>query len=264
MSLEVRKGEFGYEQGKPIFRKISFSVEQGEILTVLGPNGSGKTTLLKCITGMLKWKTGGTYFDGKPVNNFNKSNYCINIGYVPQGYSLIFPYSVSEMVLMGRAPHIGLFSAPSAGDWEIAGDILNVVGIDHLASKPCSEISGGEMQLVLIARALASEPDVLVLDEPESHLDFKNQLLILNLLRKLAIERKFSLIVNTHYPEHALRISDKTLLLGRGGYVFGSTEDVITESNLRDYFGVNVKMLLFDNEKGERLKTIVAIGLLDN
>ena len=258
MSFEVKNGKFGY--GELILHEVSFSIERGEILAVLGANGSGKTTLIKCINGIYQWKSGGAYIDGKPLDVLNIYQ---QIGYVPQSHTITFPYTVLEMVLFGRAPAINFLSMPSARDREIAHRTLKEIGISHLAKKSCSEISGGEMQLVLIARALASEPRVLLLGEPESHLDFRNQVLVLDLLRNLVDDRKIICIMNTHYPDHALKISDKTLLLGRQKHDFGVTKDVITQENLKDFFGVKVQMLPFHNGKGECLNTVVALELLD-
>ena len=261
MKLEVKDGNFQYVLGRNLFENLSFAVEDGEILAILGPNGVGKTTLLKCMTAMLKWRKGHTYLDDKPLNTMKPAEIWKQIGYVPQSRGGVFSYTVLEMVLMGRAPYLGSFSTPGKKDIQIAKEMLATVGITHLMDKSYSEISGGEMQLVLIARALASEPKILILDEPESHLDFKNQLLILNILESISKERGLSCIINTHYPGHALRIADKTLMLGKEGkHIFGKTEEIITEENLKKFFGVDVRMLSFDN-KGVTMKTVVALSV---
>ncbi len=260
MRLEVKNGEFTYGKEKNLFEKICFWVEKGEIMTILGPNGAGKTTLLKCTTSLLKWGKGTTLINHQPLNEWGAGEVWKKMAYVPQSSSNVFSYTVLDMVLMGRAPYLNLFSVPSEPDVAIARSSLETVGISYLEGKRCSEISGGEMQLVLIARALTSEPNILILDEPESHLDFKNQLLILEILKKIAKRKGISCIINTHFPAHALQISDKTLMLGKGRqYLFGKTEEVITENNLRDFFGVNVKILSFEN-KGEMMKTVVPLA----
>jgi len=263
MKLEVREGKFGYKAGEVLFENLSFSLNAGEILTILGPNGAGKTTLIKCLTGILKWHKGQTIVDGQALDYSRNGDVWKKIGYVPQGHSVVFPYTVLEMVLMGRAPHLGLFSVPSARDVAIARQALEIVEASHLANKSCLRISGGEMQLVLIARALASEPRVLVLDEPESHLDFKNQMLVLRLLEKLGRERGISCIINTHYPEHALWLSDQTLMLGKGKRcLVGRTKEVITENNLRRFFGINARIISF-NSGGKEMMTVVPFPLVE-
>lgn len=261
MKLEVQDGEYGYGTGRILFSGVCFSVAEGEIMTILGPNGVGKTTLLKCITSLLRWKKGETYIDGKTLAGLGPNGVWKKIGYVPQSNGLVFSYTVLDMVLMGRAAYLSLFAMPTKNDLQIAREALKTVGISYLEDKRCSEISGGEMQLVLIARALASEPQVLILDEPESHLDFKNQLLVLGILEKVAREEGISCIINTHYPDHALRISDKTLMLGKSrGHIFGKVGEVISEENLRKFFGVDVRILSFDSG-GTAIKTVVPLAV---
>lgn len=263
MRLDVMNGRFAYKNSETLFSNVSFSLESGEILTILGPNGAGKTTLLKCITGLLLWGKGSTFFGEEALSSMKPADVWKKVGYVPQARSLVFSYTALEMVIMGRAPHLGLLSLPSKKDKEIALSALEMVEMPHLADRSCSEISGGELQLVLIARALASEPELLVLDEPETHLDFKKQLLILNILEKLAKNEGISCLVNTHYPNHALRIANKTLILGGdSGYAFGNTEDVITEDSLEKYFGVRVKMMLFNGGDRE-IKILCPIDIAE-
>ena len=244
MNLEVCNGRFGYAEQQIIHEDISFSVEKGELLTVLGPNGVGKTTLLRCITGLLAWTSGKTLIDGKPLSQFSNNSLWKRIGYVPQSSFSKFTYPVLDMVLLGRASHLSLYETPKKRDYEIAFHALERMGIAHIYKKSCDQISGGEYQLVLIARALAAEPELLILDEPESHLDFRNQMLVLGTLEKVVREENLSCIINTHYPEHAIRLGDISLMLGNGlPYLFGKSSDVITADNLSSYFGVQVKMI---------------------
>ncbi|AFA46829.1 ABC transporter ATP-binding protein [Acetobacterium woodii] len=239
MRLAVINGSYGYRREKQVLQKISFELEQGRIMTVLGQNGIGKTTLLKCMMGLLKWQEGQTQVDGQVFESMLE---CDGIGYVPQAHKTIFTYSVFEMVTMGRSRHVSIFGMPSKLDREKVMAALEIVGISHLKDQLCSQLSGGQLQLVYIARALANEPQILIMDEPESHLDFKNQFLILKLIQRLKEENGISCIINTHYPEHALRISDQTLLLGRGQYVFGPSQEMISEANIKKYFEVNAKI----------------------
>ncbi|HZK42277.1 MAG TPA: ABC transporter ATP-binding protein [Clostridia bacterium] len=247
MKLEVKQGKFGYKKNKILFEDINFSIDKGQIVTILGPNGVGKTTLLKCITSLLAWHEGQTLIDGTPITSSNDKTLWSNVSYVPQSSYVRFNYLVIDMVLMGRSSYLKVYSTPSKKDYKIAMHALEQVGIAHLHDKICTEISGGEYQLVLLARALAKQPQLLILDEPESHLDFRNQMLVLSILEKIVDENGLSCLINTHYPDHAMRLADFSLLLGRERkYLFGPADEVITTENLSDYFGVKVKLLPYE------------------
>lgn len=251
MRIEVRGGGFHHPgNSRQILKDISFSTEGGEILAVLGPNGAGKTTLLRCMLGLLKWDSGKTLIDGTPMEKLPYKSIWKSISYVPQAGHALAAYTVEEMVLLGRTSLLGRFSLPGKRDREKTEETLARLGLSEIAGRPCSELSGGEFQMVLIARALASEPSVLVLDEPESNLDFKNQLLVLNTIERLSQEG-ITCIFNTHYPAHALRWADRALLLGRDGSVrFGEVREVVTEKNLAEVFGV--QSVIGDVETPER------------
>jgi len=257
--IKVKNAQFSYNGGDNVFEGVGFSIGKGEILSILGPNGCGKTTLLKCINGLLKLNKGEIYIEDKNLNSLERNEIGKKIGYVPQSHDVTFSYTVLEMVLMGRAAHLGLFSSPSSKDIEIAREVIETLGLSHLINRSYSNISGGEAQLVLIARALTAQPTVLLLDEPTSHLDFKNQMVILNTLEKLAKEKNITTIMTTHFPNHALLISDKALLLGNGrAGIMGDTEDIITEDNLRDVYGIDVRIISF-NEGENNTKIVVPL-----
>lgn len=258
MILEVKNGYFGYSKDNDLLQDICFTLREKEIMTILGQNGTGKTTILKCVTGILKWRQGQTLINGKSIGSSRTALKQIPIGYVPQAHPLSFPYTVRELVTMGRSRHIGVFSVPSGKDKKIADQAIDEVGIRSIRDKLCTQLSGGQLQLVYIARALAGEPRVLVLDEPESHLDFRNQFLIIKLIMRLVRERGLSCIINTHFPEHALRLSDITLLLGQNSYVFGKTKEIITEKRVEEYFKINVKILPVPY-KDEEIKAFVVL-----
>lgn len=236
MQLEVVNGGFAYPSGKVLFENICFCLEDRSILTVLGRNGVGKTTMLKCIMGILRWRKGTLKINGEDVGNAVRSQ---GIAYVPQVHSITFSYTVRDIVTMGRTRYMGMLSIPSTHDYARADEALEMVGLQELRNRTCSQLSGGQLQLVFIARALAADPEILILDEPENHLDFHNQFFVLELLQKLVKEKGMSSIINTHYPEHALLLADKTLMLGPEGHSFGNTKEVLTEENIRKYFGVN-------------------------
>jgi len=240
MIFEVKDGSFGYEKqgGRTVLDGIGFSVEKGSLTAILGPNGAGKTTLLRCMMGFLSWRSGGSYLDGKDIRELNNRELWQRIAYVPQAKGAVSIYSCEEMVLLGRSSHFGMFGHPGDLDREIARQSMERLGIANLAKRSCAAISGGELQMVLIARALAAQPQMLVLDEPESNLDFKNQLIILDTMSELT-QQGISCIFNTHYPTHALQRADHALLLDKQGrHIFGNSTQVITEENLARAFGV--------------------------
>jgi iron complex transport system ATP-binding protein len=239
--FSVKKASFSYKYDASVLKDISFSVESGQVLAVLGPNGAGKTTLLKCMMGLLSWNSGTSFIDETPISRIHYRDLWKKIAYVPQAKNSVFSYSTEEMVVMGRSAHIGAFRQPGPEDYECAGQAMEEVGITHLKDKSCSEMSGGELQMVLIARALAARPSMLVLDEPESNLDFKNQLIILETIECLARERRISCVFNTHYPAHALKTASHALILTRDGEsIFGPVQEVVNEENMRRAFDVNV------------------------
>lgn len=172
MMIAVDKGCFGYRKDELILNDISFSLDTGKVMAILGPNGIGKTTFLKCLIGILKWDSGQTLLDGRALSSPLE---CKKIGYVPQAHPVAFSYSVQELVMMGRAKYVSMFAVPSSNDRRKAQKAMEDVGISDIALKSCNQLSGGQLQLAFIARALAGEPEVLIMDEPESHLDFKNQ-----------------------------------------------------------------------------------------
>lgn len=261
MNFSVENGQFGYAE-KKILRDISFSLRESEVLSVLGPNGVGKTTLLKCMMGLLKWEKGRTLIDGRPLEEMKVSDIWSKIAYVPQSKGTALSYTALEMVLMGRSAKLGVFAQPSREDYRAAELAMEQVGISHLSAKQCSRMSGGELQMVLIARALSANPQMLVLDEPESNLDFKNQLVVLEIIQRLSKEQGIAAIVNTHYPAHALKIADKALLLSYDGTSrFGDVAQIVSEENMCKAFHVEVKIVDFVH-KEQNHKSVIPISIL--
>lgn len=260
--LKIESGSFAYKGGPQLLDNINLEIEPGEILAVLGPNGAGKTTLLRCIMDMLHWQEGRSLLDGEDIRSMPAAKLWRRMAYVPQARSAAASYTAFQTVLLGRSSRIGAFSSPAEEDMEIAERVMNELGVLHLADKPCHELSGGELQMVLIARAMAAEPEILVLDEPESNLDFKNQLIVLDVMTNLA-KSGVACIFNTHYPAHALQRADKSLMLTRGGiYIYGPAKYVISEDDIRSIFGVNAVIGDY-GENGDRVQSVVPIGIAE-
>lgn len=259
MIFEVKDGSYGFGN-EVFFENLNFTIGNGETLAILGPNGIGKTTLLKCMMGLKPWIKGESRIDGKSFKDLSSKEIWTNIGYVAQAKNVSFTYTAKEMVLLGRSAHLGIFSQPSKEDLEIAEKAMEMVGITHLANKNCHQMSGGQLQMVLIARALASEPKMLIMDEPESNLDFKNQLIILDTIEQLAKKHQISCIINTHYPAHALRVAHKSLILAKNKeWFWGDSKEIINEANMKKAFDVRVAIESFHIE-GEKHTYVVPIS----
>ena len=240
MIFKVENGSFTYPKtSHEVLHDVSFSADTGELVAILGPNGAGKTTLLRCAMGFLKWNSGTSTLDGSNISSLSYKKLWSSMSYVPQARGAVSAYTVEEMVLLGRSSMLSAFSSPSVKDIERAEKALEDLGILSLKDRLCSKLSGGELQMVLIARALASDPKVLILDEPESNLDFRNQLMVLETLTRLK-QKGITIIFNTHYPAHAMQRADKALLLNKDGTsLFGPVDTVITEANLKQSFQVD-------------------------
>ena len=244
---------FSYDPSQPVLKDYRGELERGKVLAILGPNGCGKTTLLKLLIGVFIPQEGVIRIEGR-------------VAFVPQLFQVSFSYSVLDMVLMGRAHRIGLFSSPSVADEKAALLALEKLGLAHLAERPFDELSGGQRQLVIFARALATEADILILDEPTSALDLKNQGIILDWIRRLSREDGLTVVFTTHYPHHAHAVADRTMLmLGAQEFLCGPTAEVITEENLHRLYGVVLKRVQFEIE-GETSETFIPIysGLRKN
>lgn len=256
MILKVEKGNFAYNKEKTVLKDINFELNQGDVLAILGPNGVGKTTLLKCIMNIHPWTDGHSMLDEKFISRLSEKELWQNVAYVPQAKNLAFSYTAEEMVLLGRSAYLGLFSRPGKKDYRIAQEAMESIGIAHLRKKSCNQMSGGELQMVLIARALASKPKILILDEPESNLDFKNQLVILDTIKNLSAHSKISCIFNTHYPDHALQVSTHSLILNRDlSNFYGKSTQIINRDTLKKSFGVHVFIndTVFENKKYQHI-----------
>lgn len=249
MKLEAKDVQCGWDEGKPVQRFVTFSVESGEVCCILGPNGCGKTTLLKTMMGLLPAQAGKVALDGKNVRRVAPKDRARAMAYVSQGHRPPFAYRVRDVVLFGRTGRVGL-GQPSARDRQVADGALSDMGIYHLRDEHYTDISGGELQLVMIARALAQQPQILVLDEPTAALDYGNAMRVVAKVRELA-ERGYGVLMTTHSPDHAFMLDSNVVLLQRERPMqFGPAQHVITERNMRDAYGVNVETKEFLTRDG--------------
>ena len=253
MILQVREARFSYRSGPPVLRGVSLEVPAGEVACILGPNGCGKSTLLKCVARLLVLTHGGVQVGGQDVAALRREEIARLIGYIPQEHTLSFPYTVRQVVLMGRAAYVAPFASPTAKDVAISEEAMERVGIQHLADKRYTEISGGERQLALIARVVAQQPQVLLLDEPTSHLDFRNQIQVLALIRMCA-RQGMSVVMSSHFPNHALGVASHIALMKDGVFVAqGPPEPVVTENTLRAIYDVDVRIYTVKDPADGRL-----------
>lgn len=240
---------FAYQNQKPILQGVSFTLESGHILSLLGPNGSGKSTLMKLLLGLLKPSAGTVFIEQQPLSTLSPQQIARKIAYVPQVQPLSFAYRVLDVVVMGRMAHKSFFSPYSAADYALAETALEKLGILALRDKIYTRISGGERQLVLIARAMTQGAQIFIMDEPVNGLDYGNQIRLLETIQKLA-QNGYAFIQSTHFPDHALWLGGQVLALQRGQTVYqGSTQQTITPNTLKILYDIEVEMHNLDNGK---------------
>ncbi len=243
--LEIKDLHFKHHfSDVEVLRGISFRVPSGRMTSLLGPNGSGKTTLFKCISGLWKHRQGSIVCNGTDLTSLSPEQRARILAVVPQEHEPPFPYSVFDAVLMGRVSHVSLFSSPSRRDYEQAEKAMETVGIDHLRHRAYTKISGGERQLVLIARSLAQEAPLLLLDEPTSHLDFRNQVLTLQKVRDIVARQQLTVLMTLHDPNLAMLFSDTIVMLNEGRIIAaGPPRDVVSPDSLKMLYGIDVMLV---------------------
>ncbi len=249
MSISVQDIHFSYGD-HPVLDGVSFSLEPSKLTFLLGPNGSGKSTLFRCMLGHRPPDSGTVAVDGADTTTMTPAELAHHIAYIPQVTAPTFNYTVLQAVLMGRTSHMKLFASPSAKDIDIAYEALERLGIRHLANKGSNRISGGEQQLVLIARALAQQAQIIIMDEPTSSLDYGNQLMVLSQMKSLCKDGKL-VFLSSHNPQHAMSYADEVLVLYDGKvWSQGTPKQVITKEMIRQVYGVDVTILEYIDEAG--------------
>ncbi|GAF35502.1 ABC transporter ATP-binding protein [Lentilactobacillus farraginis] len=240
--LTASRIAFHYPNQANLFTNLSLTINSGEIFTLLGPNGAGKTTLLKCLSGELIVNTGHIHLRGTDLTKIPGKKRARLLAYVPQITTITSPLSVLDFVVTGRTPFINFVNVPGKSDYQLAHNCLQELGLASLESKQMTALSGGQQQMIMIAKALLQKPKLIVLDEPTSALDFGRQRQVLRLLKKLA-NRHYAILLTTHNPNHALILNQKVGLFSNAGRLkIGTTADIITESHLATLYNAPLKI----------------------
>lgn len=238
--LSVSKLGFFYHPDRIILKSISFILASHDILCLLGPNGAGKTTLLRCLLSLSKVKSGKIEVDGIDIKNVSINKRAQMMAYVPQATSMAFPFEAREIVLMGRVAHLATGGRPTSRDRKFADEAMDKLGILHMGKTLFNEMSGGERQMVLLARALAQQARILVMDEPTANLDYSNQVKMLQVIKSLA-EQGYSILMTSHFPDHAFLACNRVLLMRDGSIMAqGYPDDIVTTENLSKLYSTPV------------------------
>lgn len=236
---------------KPVLQNINFTLQKGEVVSLLGPNGCGKSTLIRLMLGLMRG-SGDIWLYNRPIERYSHREIASHIAYIPQYHTVPFNYSVLEMVMMGRVSKLPFFASPSAKDRTIACDSLERIGIADLRHRPFGQLSGGQKQMVLLARALAQEVDTFIMDEPVTGLDYGNQMRLLGLIRDLS-SQGYTFLKTTHYPDHALLVSNRVIVMNDGQITAdGLPGDVITSEMIRELYGIDADLVSY----GEHMRCL--------
>ena len=250
MIYEINDISFSYPTSeRNVLSSLSLAVDEGDVVSILGRNGAGKSTLLSCMLGLLKPQSGTLFLNGRNIAKMSEREIASVAGYVPQIHVPSFGFSVLDFVLMGCASGIGLFSKPGRHEREDAEESIRELGIENIADKPYTEISGGERQKATIARAIVSKPKVVLFDEPTAHLDYGSQLLVLRIIRDLS-QKGYAVVITTHNPDHALLLGGKAALLDNSGTpITGRATHVVTQENLSRIYQTDVRLEYIESIK---------------
>ncbi len=262
--IEIHNAGFAYGENE-IFRKIDLSLEQGTLCCLMGPNGCGKSTLLDCIIGVLHLREGKILVDGRDVLSYKPQLLAQKIAYVPQVHDRSFPYTVKQIVLMGRTASAGLFGSPGKDAEDLVTNALRTVGIAHLSARSYTQISGGEMQLVMLARALVQQTPIIIMDEPTAHLDFRNEMVFMETVVNMIKEHNIAVLMATHSPNQPFYFENKGLdvnvaaIKDGGIYCHGVPSQVLTETSINEIYQIKSKRLTHEDSHNGQLYQIVPI-----
>lgn len=252
MKLIVNNLAFAYKE-EPLWQNVSFTLDKGEVMTILGSNGIGKTTLLRVLIGFFKplgkgsvrliTDAGDEYTPYASLKEFTEQ-----IGYVPQVQNTAYSFLVRDYVVMGRAPHLGVFAKPKKEDYELADEVLADLGIYQLRNRSFNTLSGGQQRQAVIARAIVQQPQLVIMDEPTNHLDYGNQFRVLQMVQKLS-QKGIAVILTTHMPDQAFYLGGKTAILKPQGLEVGQVQDILTEKALEEIYKLKIKLLYLPEQR---------------
>lgn len=266
--LTLKSGGFSFGKTR-IFTGVNLSVSKGETLCILGPNGCGKTTLIDCLLGINTLDKGEIRLENHPVSGLSPRQIAQMIAYVPQKHVRHFSFSVMDVLLMGRAPYTSFYAAPDTADIDLAEDVLESLGLSHLKNRDYTRLSGGETQLVMIMRALIQNTPVIVMDEPTAHLDFKHELIVLETIVRLVKERGLTLVMATHFPNHAFYLENEGIPVQvafmdrQTVHLAGSPSAALTENNLESFYRVKTSVMTHAVPGKGLVKQIIPIQTMD-
>ncbi len=241
--ITVKDAAFSYDGKASVFSHLNCEISDQDIFCILGPNGIGKSTFLKALMNLHALSAGVVELDGTDIRTIPQKTLAKQIAFIPQTYQFAFPYRVLDVVLMGRTPHLNAMARPSEEDIEIAVEAIETLRLEPLMYRACSQLSGGQMQLVMLARALAQEARFLMLDEPTSHLDYGRQMQTLDIIEAVNAGGR-GVIMTTHHPDHAFMISNKVAVMEDGTFVgVGTPDEMITEERLYKIYGIKVHVI---------------------
>lgn len=247
--IKIENLNWEYEE-REILKDINIDIEKGKFYTILGQNGSGKTTFIKNIVGILENKNAKIYIDGKKLKDYSKKEIAKKIALVSQQEDINFNFTVEEVVSMGRNPYIEFLKTETEKDREIIKKAIKIANIEDLKNRYITELSGGEKQRVILARAIAQDTKILILDEPTSNIDIKNQIEILDTIKKLQIEKEITIIAVFHDINIGIRYNDNIIFLkDRTIYKTGNTKDILTAENIKEVYDIEVEIIKVDSKR---------------
>jgi iron complex transport system ATP-binding protein len=244
--------------GERVIEGVNLKVQEGEIVSIIGPNGVGKTTFFKTILGLIPALEGDIFFDKHAMTDYTIKDLAKQVAYIPQTLVTSFDFTVFDVVLMGRTAHLGWLSNPSTADYDMCDQCLRMLGVEALSNRRFNRLSGGERQLVLIARALAQDAKTIMMDEPASNLDYGNQSNVLQKIKQLANQGK-SVIMTTHFPNHVLMLDSRVCAIKDRHATIGTAKEMITKKQFKTLFNTDVEIIETDNNMGGRLRGCIPV-----